>query len=310
MAQNACNGGRKMKKTPALLLALVLAVLAFAGCGAGKTNSAGNKAYAANETAESATNDSAELGTLKDLAQQRKLIKNYEITTKTQHFTDFVKSVTEQVTAAGGYVESSTQSTEGYNGETTGELVLRVPSQKTGSLTSYIAQNSTVTKQSSQVLDVTDAYIDTESRLSALKAEKQALEALLNKAGSLSDIMAVQKQLTEVISQIEAAEAKLKKYNNEIEFDTVTLTILQARNSTADGSTVWGRITNGFSGSLHALGTFFTELFVILLSGLPFILLVAAVAAAIVLAVRHQNKKRQKANLAKEQNVKNSPPNP
>ena len=160
------------------------------------------------------------------------------------------------------------------------------------------------------MLDVTDAYIDTESRLSALKAEKQALEALLNKAGSLSDIMAVQKQLTEVISQIEAAEAKLKKYNNEIEFDTVTLTILQARNSTADGSTVWGRIANGFSGSLHALGTFFTELFVILLSGLPFILLVAAVAAAIVLAVRHQNKKRQKANLAKEQNIKNSPPNP
>ena len=97
MAQNACNGGRKMKKIPALLLALVLAVLAFAGCGAGKTNSAGNKAYAANETAESATNDSAELGTLKDLAQQRKLIKNYEITTKTQHFTDFVKSVTEQL---------------------------------------------------------------------------------------------------------------------------------------------------------------------------------------------------------------------
>lgn len=207
-------------------------------------------------------------------------------------------------------VLSSTQSTEGYNGETTGELVLRVPSQKTGSLTSYIAQNSTVTKQSSQVLDITDAYIDTESRLSALKAEKQALEALLNKAGSLSDIMAVQKQLTEVISQIEAAEAKLKKYNNEIEFDTVTLTILQAQNSAADGGTVWGRITNGFSGSLHALGTFFTELLVILLSGLPFILPVAAVAAAIVLAVRHQNKKRQKANLAKEQNIKNSPQNP
>lgn len=90
---------------------------------------------------------------------------------------------------AGEGVLSSTQSTEGYNGETTGELVLRVPSKKTGSLTSYIAQNSTVTKQSSQVLDVTDAYIDTESRLSALKAEKQALEALLNKAGSLSDIM-------------------------------------------------------------------------------------------------------------------------
>lgn len=107
------------------------------------------------------------------------------------------------------------------------------------------------------MLDVTEAYIDTESRLSALKAEKQALESLLNKAGSLSDIMTVQKQLTEVISQIEAAEAKFKKYNNEIEFDTVTLTVLQVQNSAADGGTVWGRITNGFSGSLHALGTFF-----------------------------------------------------
>ena len=162
-------------------------------------------------------------------------------------------------------VLSSTQSTEGYNGETTGELVLRVPSQKTGSLTSYIAQNSTVTKQSSQVLDITAADIETDRRLSALKAEKQALESLLNKAGSLCDIMTVQKQLTEVISQIEAAEAKFKKYNNEIEFDTVTLTVLQVQNSAADGGTVWGRITNGFSGSLHALGTFFTELLVILL---------------------------------------------
>ena len=208
---------------------------------------------------------------------------------------------------AGEGVLSSTQSTEGYNGETTGELVLRVPSQKTGSLTSYIAQNSTVTKQSSQVLDITDAYIDTESRLSALKAEKQALEALLNKAGSLSDIMTVQKQLTEVISQIEAAEAKFKKYNNEIEFDTVTLTVLQVQNSAADGGTVWGRIANGFSGSLHALGTFFTELLVILLSGLPFILLVAAVAAAIVLAVRHQTKSGKKPIWLRSRILKTAP---
>ena len=59
--------------------------------------------------------------------------------------------------------------------------------------------------------------------------------------------------------------------------------------------TVWQRIGKGFMKSLSGLGNFFTELFVFIVVGLPYFVILGVVITAVVLAIKHRRKKAKKA---------------
>lgn len=75
------------------------------------------------------------------------------------------------------------------------------------------------------VQDVTNDYIDTQSRLTNLKGEQARLLELLSHAQALGDIISIQDKLTDVEGQIENIEAHLKALNDQVTFYTVTITL-------------------------------------------------------------------------------------
>lgn len=73
------------------------------------------------------------------------------------------------------------------------------------------------------VQDVTNDYIDTQSRLTNLRTEQTRLLNLLSHAQVLGDIISIQDKLTDVEGQIETIEAHLKDLNNQVTFYTVSI---------------------------------------------------------------------------------------
>jgi hypothetical protein len=73
------------------------------------------------------------------------------------------------------------------------------------------------------VQDVTNDYIDTQSRLTNLRGEQQRLLTLLSNSTALGDIITVESKLTDVEGQIEEIEAHLNALKNQITFYTVTI---------------------------------------------------------------------------------------
>jgi len=73
------------------------------------------------------------------------------------------------------------------------------------------------------VQDVTNDYIDTQSRLTNLRGEQQRLLILLSNTTALGDIIAVESKLTDVEGQIEDIEAHLNALKNQTTFYTVTI---------------------------------------------------------------------------------------
>jgi hypothetical protein len=73
------------------------------------------------------------------------------------------------------------------------------------------------------VQDVTNDYIDTQSRLTNLRGEQQRLLTLLSNTSTLGDIIAVEGKLTDVEGQIEDIEAHLNLLKNQTTFYTVTI---------------------------------------------------------------------------------------
>lgn len=75
------------------------------------------------------------------------------------------------------------------------------------------------------VQDVTNDFVDTQSRLTNLRGEQQRLLVLLSNSTALSDIITVQDKLTEVEGQIEDIEAHLNALKNQTTFYTVTINL-------------------------------------------------------------------------------------
>jgi len=75
------------------------------------------------------------------------------------------------------------------------------------------------------VQDVTNDYIDSQSRLRNLRGEQQRLLTLLGNTTALGDILSVEQQLTDVEGQIEDIEAHLNALNGQTTFYTVTINL-------------------------------------------------------------------------------------
>ena len=73
------------------------------------------------------------------------------------------------------------------------------------------------------VQDVTNDYIDTQSRLTNLRGEQQRLLTLLSNTTALGDIITVESKLTDVEGQIEEIEAHLNALKNQTTFYSVTI---------------------------------------------------------------------------------------
>lgn len=75
------------------------------------------------------------------------------------------------------------------------------------------------------VQDVSNEYVDLQSRLTNLRTEQQRLLGLLAHAASLSDTLAIDNQLTQVEGEIEQIEGRQNQLNGQLSYYTVTINL-------------------------------------------------------------------------------------
>lgn len=76
--------------------------------------------------------------------------------------------------------------------------------------------------------DVTETVLDMEARLKNLKSVETQYLAILKKATTVSDTLAVQRELTTVRSEIEYLESSLDNMEKQTDYSTVQITITQS----------------------------------------------------------------------------------
>ena len=75
------------------------------------------------------------------------------------------------------------------------------------------------------VQNVTNDFIDSQSRLRNLRGEQQRLLTLLSSATALGDILSIEQKLTDVEGQIEEIEAHLNALNGQVTYYTVSINL-------------------------------------------------------------------------------------
>jgi len=133
------------------------------------------------------------------------------------------------------------------------------------------------------VQDVTNDFIDSQSRLRNLKGEQQRLLTLLSSTTALGDILSIEQRLTDVEGQIEDTEAHLNALNGQTTFYSVSINLQPIAfvpppppppNNTWSGLKT---LQDAWSASL-AFGEMLATLFIWLLSFSIYIVPAAAIA--------------------------------
>lgn len=227
----------------------------------------------------------------------RKLVKNASLDVETKDFDALHDMLENTVKTLEGYVESKQITGGSGSSMRRATIVARIPAEKLDTFIAAVKAAGNVTEESSSVKDVTFNYIDVESRLNALRTEEATLLSLIENAESLDSILTIHTRLTDVRATIEYYESQMRQLDDSVDYSTVKLYVYEVERITVTEKTsIWTRIGNNLSDGFKNVWLFLKELFVFVLSAIPYLLIIGVFAALVTLIVKLAGKRKIKNN--------------
>lgn len=110
----------------------------------------------------------------------------------------------------------------------TGVITFMVPAAKFDETIDLLATMGKVKNEHISGNDVSAQYVDLQARLANQEAQRNAMLALLRRAQSISDIIAVQTQIGQITGQIEQLKGQIQYIEHNTSYSTVTVNLLEA----------------------------------------------------------------------------------
>ena len=276
----------------------------YAAAAAGTGADADSSAAVGTEVAEASADEAGTAENGKEMANSadtengqssRKLIRTFNLDAETTDFDNLVTQLQQETQNLGGYVESSYVNGNSYYTENSryASLTLRIPKDKTNDFLGTVGEMANVTSRSENVEDVTLTYTDLKSHVEALQAEQEQLMKLMEQAKTVEDTMSIQSRLTDVRYELESYMSQLKVYDNQVDYDTVNISIQEVRNETPTGELSIGqKMLNGLENSLRAIAESAKNLCIWFVASIPYFVILFAVIFAVVSIIKKIRKKK------------------
>ena len=203
---------------------------------------------------------------------ERKLIKTGNIELSVNSLEDSDKNIEGWTKRFGGYIASSNMYVNG------GRYTVKIPQENFDDAMNSAAEFGKVRNRSVKVKDVTDQFYDLQSRLETKKILQEKYNQYLKKADNMKDLLEVERELNNVISEIESMEGQMKRLSHEISYSTIEIYLTAV--TTEQGidyyieKIEWKEV-------LSNIINFFIKLFVIIIYVIVFGIPLVAIAAAL-----------------------------
>ncbi len=268
-----------MKHT--LTILTVFAILSFFSCST-KNNYkevAGDVDLGFQPTEKQATNDKVEIPI------ERKIIKKGEISFETADVKVTKALIVKAVDEFQGYI--SKDNIYNYNDRISHKLVIRVPADKFDQLLTRISENvKKLDSKNIDVQDVTEEYIDIETRIKTKKELENRFKEILKQAKTVEEILSIEKEIGILRTEIESIEGRLLYLKNSIALSTLTVEYYQRTSSAF-------RFSSKFGHALKSGWNWFLTFIIGLTNIWPFILIIIG---GISLGFRIDRKRKNKKN--------------
>lgn len=158
------------------------------------------------------------------------------------------------IAGLGGYVESSQESQE--DGYGFAQVTYRLPVAQWEQALTAVRGLGTVVQGNTSSQDVTADVVDLDARLANLRATEQALQAIMDRATTIEDVLKVQRELTSVRSDIERLTAQRDSLANRAALSTLSVLYEARAEPVAQAAGAWdlGREVDNAVASLVLIG--------------------------------------------------------
>ena len=153
--------------------------------------------------------------------------------------------------AKGIYVGSSTTVPSGE--PASGQVTFRVPVDAFESVLRELKGLGTYRGEESSTEDVTNQYIDLNAQLAAWRAQERVYLRLLDRARSVTDVIAVQNQLQQVQSNIERLQGQVNYLEDQSSFSTIVLHVSEP-GAAGPAAPPSGRLARAWATAVNGLG--------------------------------------------------------
>ena len=284
------------KRILSLVLVLLMTLGLLAGCS--KEYKGNDSAGTVGEKADGLNGNSSANLSDPDVLTDRKLIRKINLTAETENMDDLLTQINQRVGALEGYIEArNIYNGSAYSGKVSrnAQLTIRIPADKLDEFVGQVSGISHIISNNEESDDVTLQYTATESRLKVLRAEEERLLAFMAEAKNVSEMLEIEKRLTEVRAELESITSQLNIYNNLVDYGTVNLSIDEVEQYTqvdTEEQTMWQQISTGFVNSLKNVGHILKGLLVFTIIAIPYLVLLLVVGGIVLLIRKHRKRKK------------------
>ena len=128
-----------------------------------------------------------------------------------------------EIQAAKGYVERTHASEDRIS------LTCRVPASALEATIQSLSGLGELTSQSVSVDDITEQHTDLSTRLRNSEALRERLVNLLKSAKGVEELLAVEKELSRVQTEIETMQGKLQRLDSQVEMASLSVSLQRER---------------------------------------------------------------------------------
>ncbi|WP_404451567.1 DUF4349 domain-containing protein [Virgibacillus necropolis] len=311
-----------MKKILFIMFMLSFGIFAAACSNEGKSSDSGDKAASSTEESTAGKGEYANIGTgTNDSANEqqdgkshsedansneegnshvnRKIIYTANLRIQVKNFQEVLNDIQTQVTNRGGYIVESNMYGDNEEGSTSGQITARIPQDQFREFITFVEKGSSKVLESSITgQDVTEEYIDLESRLKSKHVVEKRLLSFMKQAEKTEDLLTISEDLAKVQGEIEEITGQMKYLQNKADLATVTIQIeennVKLSGISKDELNTWEKTKQQFLKSINFLISAFSGLFVFLIGNLPLFILLGCIGLITFLIVKKSRKDNQR----------------
>ena len=204
--------------------------------------------------------------------QQRMVIKTIYFDIEVQNYEKASDQIVSLIKNNNGYIKDTQMRKDG-NQAKSGTIITMVPIEKLGDVLNKVRKGiGNIKSESINTEDITESYIDVKARLENKRKAEQQHQLLLKKANTIEEMLKIEQTLSEVRSEIESGEAKIKYYETQTSMSTLTLNLFEpAFEGSPEGLSFITTVKNSFSHGVNGLILVVGAIIIISISIIPII---------------------------------------
>lgn len=211
--------------------------------------------------------------------QERRVIYTAYLDLEVKHYQQALNQIETEIDNHNGYIVT-TETNQTSQSLHHGSLTARIPQASFQTfLTELENEDITMTHRQISGEDVTERYIDLESRLQARELVEERLLSFMDEAETTEDLLQISSDLADVQVEIEQIKGQMNYLENKSDLATVTINISENRVDLVgeENLDTWERTEQQFMKSVNFILSASSSLVVFTIGNIPILLIVGVI---------------------------------